>query len=187
MQDRFKFRVVYYNDVEKKYFIFEPDLISADGTARAYAYGESGADEYYDTVTLNQCTGLKDKNGRLIYEGDIVKIEYFDFEIKYRIGIIKWEDDGFCITYHKPKDTKVSGCSLVDIVNGDKQEVIGNRYENPELLDVKMNREQKERLIEKIEYDIKSDMILQEEKKKIKRSECPYGGIDCAWCCEDCE
>lgn len=37
------------------------------------------------------------------------------------------------------------------------------------------------------EYDIKSDMIAQEEKKKIKRSECPYGGIDCAWCGEDCE
>ena len=51
----------------------------------------------------------------------------------------------------------------------------------------KMNREQKERLIEKIEYDIKSDMIAQEEKKKIKRSECPFGGIDCAWCGEECE
>lgn len=50
-----------------------------------------------------------------------------------------------------------------------------------------MNREQKERLMEKIEYDIKSDMIAQEEKKKIKRSECPYGKIDCAWCGEDCE
>ena len=50
----------------------------------------------------------------------------------------------------------------------------------------KINREQKERLIEKIEYDIKSDIIAQEEKNKIKRSECPYGGIDCAWCGEDC-
>lgn len=50
-----------------------------------------------------------------------------------------------------------------------------------------MNREQQERLMEKIEYDIKSDMIAQEEKKKIKRRECPYGGIDCAWCGEDCE
>lgn len=29
-----------------------------------------------------------------------------------------------------------------------------------------MNREQKERLIEKIEYDIKSDMIAQEEKEE---------------------
>lgn len=50
-----------------------------------------------------------------------------------------------------------------------------------------MNREQKERLIEKIEYDIKSDMIAQKEKKKNKRSECPYVGINCMWCLEDCE
>lgn len=41
--------------------------------------------------------------------------------------------------------------------------------------------------MEKIEYDMKSDTIVQEEKKKIKRSEYPYGGIDCAWCGEDYE
>ena len=98
-----------------------------------------------DFVTIKpdkilQCTGLKDKNGTLIYEGDIVKIEYYDFEIKHRIGIVEWEDDGFCITYHNPKDTKVSGCSLVDIVNGEKQEVIGNIYENSELLEVENER-----------------------------------------------
>ena len=66
-------------------------------------------------------------------------------------------------------------------INEKNQEYIaeGNRM-------TKINREQKERLIEKIEYDIKSDMIAQEENK-IKRNECPYGGIGCAWCGEDCE
>ena len=123
MQDRFKFRVVYYNDVEKKYFIFEPDLISADGTARTYAYGESGADEYYDTVTLNQCTGLKDKNGKLIFEGDILQENWHKY-------ILEWGNGAYVI-----KDIK-RGTSYM-FTSGlciEKSEVIGNIYENKELL-----------------------------------------------------
>ena len=45
---------------------------------------------------------------------------------------------------------------------------------------------------EKLEYEIFSEQCFEQEKqekekKKIKRSECPYGGIDCVWCGEDCE
>ena len=126
---RFKFRVVYYNDVEKKYFIFEPDLISADGTARAYAYGESGADEYYDTVTLNQCTGLKDKNGKLIYEGDIVRFYSLYGHATFEI---KWNEE-FATFGCEDNETDFSELGrLYD--EAAFVEVFGNIYENKEIL-----------------------------------------------------
>lgn len=139
MQDRFKFRI--FCKSENKMMLFNnPTLIDGDILKggllfKNYDHKIKNVHEVKsEDLILMQSTGLKDKNGTLIYEGDIVKIEYYDFEIKHRIGIVEWEDDGFCITYHNPKDTKVSGCSLVDIVNGDKQEVIGNIYETPELI-----------------------------------------------------
>lgn len=49
----------------------------------------------------------------------------------------------------------------------------------------------RETIEEKISCDIFwqqcIDQEREEENNPIKRSECPYKGIDCAWCTEDCE
>ena len=78
---------------------------------------------------LMQYTGLKDKNGVEIYEGDIVNIRGGTFYQGY------WEiDEIFEVVYDKygfllkNKDYKESFCIAEEI------KVIGNIYENPELL-----------------------------------------------------
>jgi uncharacterized phage protein (TIGR01671 family) len=77
---------------------------------------------------LMQFTGLLDKNGKEIYESDIVSR-------KERIGVIGWNDGGFCIDtvkiegkfveYREPFFTQ-------PIMEG--WEVIGNIFENSELI-----------------------------------------------------
>lgn len=132
MQDRFKLR--FWDNLEK--VMGEVISIDIDGGIVDYKNEDIVSSTQIKNGNIIQCTGLKDKNGKLIFEGDIVKIEYYDYVTKYRIGTVEWEDDGYGITYFKAKDTKVNGCSLLDFVN-DKKEIIGNIYENPELLEVK--------------------------------------------------
>ena len=83
--------------------------------------------EYQDAVDgenepiLMQYTGLKDKNGKEIYEGDIVKKEWIEFtnkEHREQIVDVQWITNGYGAIFHEPE----------------KLEVIGNIYENPGLL-----------------------------------------------------
>lgn len=75
--------------------------------------------------TVGQYTGLHDKNGKEIYEGDIVKIKYRDEDI----GKVIYEHNGFSIDVTNMN----KNYGRVSFVNN-FIEVIGNIYENPELL-----------------------------------------------------
>jgi uncharacterized phage protein (TIGR01671 family) len=77
--------------------------------------------------TLGQFTGLHDKNKKEIYEGDVLT----DFEEKDFICIIKWEDNRGHWACYDYKNRYI-GFAFEYIANG--LEVIGNIYENPELL-----------------------------------------------------
>ena len=79
--------------------------------------------------TVGQFTGLTDKNGKKIFEGDIVKFSHPAFN-KRRIGVISYEinETGFVLRY------KGDYCWIAYI--DEFYEVIGNVYDNPELLEV---------------------------------------------------
>lgn len=73
--------------------------------------------------TIGQFTGLHDKNGKEIYEGDIVSIE----AIKSRINkVVEWNSERAC--------WDAGGENRIDLYAFCYCEVIGNIYDNPELL-----------------------------------------------------
>ena len=87
----------------------------------------------YGFSPLMQYTGLKDKNGKEIYEGDIVKYNYNNqvyqdvyAEVEYSIAGFRLNAD--YISRHLSRHIRIA--------DTDYYEVVGNIYENPELLTV---------------------------------------------------
>ena len=84
--------------------------------------------------TLMQFTGLKDKNGKEIFEGDILSYGNKKDGIIIQIVWIDLSDNGFNILRQKDKNVMHD----IRIYRFDEQaEVIGNIWENPELLEDK--------------------------------------------------
>lgn len=95
--------------------------------------------------TVGQCTGLKDKNGKLIFEGDVLKGFSYPFlsdgEYNYYAIVVWFENSpafGTCTV--KNPQAKVRGISdgdtnYMDDWNSNDWEVIGNIHDNKDLLE----------------------------------------------------
>ena len=98
-----------------------------------YIFDErNGVIEDFDLVeviptTICQCTGLTDKNGRRIWENDIARNEEGD------IGVVQWfEEHAAFMIWNKTKN-----CVYYLAENDfSKIEIVGNEFDNPELLEV---------------------------------------------------
>lgn len=94
--------------------------------------------------TVGQFTGLKDENGKEIYEGDIIEFSYDEFignfDTKVAKGTIEFINGCFLIKTFEIEGKKVKGTDyeewfLLYTVNTYTLKVIGNIYENSELLE----------------------------------------------------
>lgn len=101
---------------------------------RHYIYSDNGTQYEVAESTVGQFTGLTDKNGADIYEGDILD----DQHDCGQLCTISWFNDEarFCNT--RPKSSWLHKTKFMVNKNDGfcKGEIIGNIYENPELLEV---------------------------------------------------
>lgn len=161
MNDRLKFRVF-----NKKYRVYkwdedfdtnkkldfdcgyyEPKMLNVHslhlGTNKVIVFDKYGNHslKLSDDVILMQSTGLKDKNGKLVFEGDIIKYddtEEMSFWTRGEIGVVKFKPGRFSICLSPAYDGKMTGTS--NMMQEDMEDcitIIGNIHQDSHLLEAK--------------------------------------------------
>ena len=115
-----------WHKIEKRFV----DLRNIDFELESIGYDCQGEANYYDVakfdeIVFQQFTGVKDKKGNEIYEGDRVR---YKLNKNYFYDEVKWEHNGWRVVNEK------DDCSFPLITNLEDFEVIGNIFESKELL-----------------------------------------------------
>jgi uncharacterized phage protein (TIGR01671 family) len=155
-QDRFKMRA-WDQDLKEMVYSQDADYSTAGESPIHKSYMDLqwffGNIAFRKNVVLMQCSGLGERNGPLIYQGDIIEITNdnendhgFYLEVGSRY-VVEWVDDGFALVNPQyPFDNGKHACIACatehkglmgenhEIDIGFYSKVLGNRHEHPELL-----------------------------------------------------
>ena len=111
----------------KRMSVVDRIYIDTEGVRLYDDFGEYWRD--FRDVKLMQSTGLRDKNDKEIFEGDILKSNKYTTSVFYERG-------AYCVKFCRTTNTTVT-MNVISFIEKYKTKIIGNVYENPELLEDK--------------------------------------------------
>ena len=123
-------------DKRRKRMVEVTSINFRDGTIQVETRHAVNREVYLEDIVLMQYTGLKDKNGKEIYEGDLLNMHYCNESVvKGKVVTVKmgmtYDSDGW--QHGRTYGWVAGNNSLADVAP--YAEVLGDIYENPELLE----------------------------------------------------
>lgn len=133
MENRYLFRAKRIDTGEWVEGYLSYPFCTEKGNESYYFYAKDSLDFFcrcvVDASTICQCTGRNDKNGKLIYENDIM-VAYYDEE---KPVMVVWRECGFVAVENNSDDAYP-----LDYFTQKHFYVVGNIFDNPELLEVRL-------------------------------------------------
>ena len=137
MKNNIKFRYIYKRKSDNHIYQIIYSLQSIERGTEGFS--DMLNNDLWEIIGINRYTGLKDKNNNEIYENDILlnsswhnEKEYYSF-IQGGKGVIKYRKGEFIIECPKYKKGKMNKLNIIH--NNKNTKIVGNIYNEPELLE----------------------------------------------------